>query len=226
MRKQARRRPPCAPRAQPSSARPSLWEAVRAAAAARRCSGGGHGPGDSGEAGRQPTRRRLRARSRPHRRSGDADGGAASSPDLRLRRRVPACQAGEPAATTARVQLTVAGPGGTGVAEAPASVQTTLRSPGQPLDAATRAFMEPAFGHDFSDVRVHASTERRAIGSRRGCSCLHGREQYRVWRRKICAGDARRTQAAVTRAGPRRAAGSSRRAPATPAGTCGVPARV
>jgi hypothetical protein len=29
------------------------------------------------------------------------------------------------------------------------------RSPGQPLDASTRAFMEPRFGHDFSRVRVH-----------------------------------------------------------------------
>jgi len=31
-----------------------------------------------------------------------------------------------------------------------------LRSAGTPLDAATRAFMEPHFGHDFSHVRVHA----------------------------------------------------------------------
>jgi hypothetical protein len=30
-----------------------------------------------------------------------------------------------------------------------------LRSPGRPLDPATRAFMEPRFGHDFSNVRVH-----------------------------------------------------------------------
>ena len=29
-------------------------------------------------------------------------------------------------------------------------------SPGCPLDGATRAFMEPRFGHDFSEVRVHA----------------------------------------------------------------------
>jgi len=31
-----------------------------------------------------------------------------------------------------------------------------LRSPGQPLDAGTRAFMEPRFGHDFSQVRIHS----------------------------------------------------------------------
>jgi hypothetical protein len=34
-----------------------------------------------------------------------------------------------------------------------------LRSSGQPLDAATRAFMEPRFGHDFSNVRVHTDAQ-------------------------------------------------------------------
>jgi Domain of unknown function (DUF4157) len=38
---------------------------------------------------------------------------------------------------------------------APLIVNEVLRSPGQPLDANTRAFMEPRFGHDFSHVRVH-----------------------------------------------------------------------
>lgn len=38
----------------------------------------------------------------------------------------------------------------------PAIVNEVLHSPGQPLDSATRAFMEPRFGHDFSRVRVHA----------------------------------------------------------------------
>ncbi|HEU4731911.1 MAG TPA: DUF4157 domain-containing protein [Kofleriaceae bacterium] len=42
---------------------------------------------------------------------------------------------------------------------APASVDEVVRSPGEPLDGATRAFMEPRFGHDFGRVRVHA-TER------------------------------------------------------------------
>ncbi|HEY6155901.1 MAG TPA: DUF4157 domain-containing protein [Gemmatimonadales bacterium] len=40
-----------------------------------------------------------------------------------------------------------------------------LREPGQPLDAATRAYMEPRFGLDFSDVRVH--TDSRAAESAR-----------------------------------------------------------
>jgi len=39
--------------------------------------------------------------------------------------------------------------------EAPAAVHDVLRSPGRPLDAATRTFFEPRFGADFSNVRVH-----------------------------------------------------------------------
>jgi hypothetical protein len=38
-------------------------------------------------------------------------------------------------------------------------VHDVLRSPGQPLDAATRAYFEPRFGHDFSQVRVHSGLE-------------------------------------------------------------------
>ena len=38
---------------------------------------------------------------------------------------------------------------------APAHVHEVLRSPGRPLDPATRAFMEPRFDHDFQHVRVH-----------------------------------------------------------------------
>src|SRR5690349_23069994 len=37
----------------------------------------------------------------------------------------------------------------------PPIVDEVLHGPGQPLDPATRAFMEPRFGHDFSNVRVH-----------------------------------------------------------------------
>jgi hypothetical protein len=34
-----------------------------------------------------------------------------------------------------------------------------LRSPGRPLDAGSRSFFERGFGHDFSQVRVHADAE-------------------------------------------------------------------
>ncbi len=50
------------------------------------------------------------------------------------------------------------------------SVHEVLRSPGQPLDATTRAFMEPHFGHDFSGVRVH--TDVKAAESARAVNAL------------------------------------------------------
>jgi Domain of unknown function (DUF4157) len=69
--------------------------------------------------------------------------------------------------------------------EAPPIVQEVLRSPGQPLDTATRAFMEPRFGHDFSRVRVHtnerAAESARAVSARAytvGRNVVFGAEQY------------------------------------------------
>jgi hypothetical protein len=51
----------------------------------------------------------------------------------------------------------------------PPIVHEVLRSPGQPLDTATRAFMEPRFGRDFSDVRMHndatAAESARAVNA-------------------------------------------------------------
>ena len=43
--------------------------------------------------------------------------------------------------------------------EVPPIVHEVLRSPGHPLDAEVRAFMEPWFGHDFSRVRVHTDSK-------------------------------------------------------------------
>ena len=40
--------------------------------------------------------------------------------------------------------------------EAPAIVHCALGNAGHPLDAATRAYMEPRFGFDFSQVRIHS----------------------------------------------------------------------
>src|SRR5215217_1559189 len=55
-------------------------------------------------------------------------------------------------------------------AAAPPIVNEVLRSPGQRLDPNTRAFMEPRFGHDFSQVRVH--TDERAAASARAVDAL------------------------------------------------------
>jgi hypothetical protein len=63
-----------------------------------------------------------------------------------------------------------AGAGRHSPTSAPPIVHDVLRSLGQPLDAATRAFMEPRFGHDFSRVRVHA--DAKAAESARAVNAL------------------------------------------------------
>jgi GH24 family phage-related lysozyme (muramidase) len=67
----------------------------------------------------------------------------------------------------------------------PPIVYEVLRSPGQPLDPATRAFMEPRFGHDFSQVRVHADAKAaesaravNALAYTLGRDVVFGNEQY------------------------------------------------
>ena len=52
----------------------------------------------------------------------------------------------------------------------PAIVRDVLRSPGEALDANTRTFMEPRFGHDFSGVRIH--TDSKAAASARAVRAL------------------------------------------------------
>lgn len=52
----------------------------------------------------------------------------------------------------------------------PSIVYDVLHSPSQPLDAATRAFFEPRFGYDFSQVRVH--TDAKAAESARAVNAL------------------------------------------------------
>ncbi|MCL4705845.1 DUF4157 domain-containing protein [bacterium] len=56
------------------------------------------------------------------------------------------------------------------VNEVPPIVHEVLRSPGQPLDSETRAFMEPRFGHNFCHVRVH--TDAKAAESARAVNAL------------------------------------------------------
>jgi hypothetical protein len=52
----------------------------------------------------------------------------------------------------------------------PPIINDVLRSPGQPLDSETRAFMEPRFGSDLSGVRVH--TDRKAAESAAAVNAL------------------------------------------------------
>ena len=50
-------------------------------------------------------------------------------------------------------------PGGRSDSSVPPIARDILRSAGQPLDATTRSFMEPRFGHDFSHVRIHTGSK-------------------------------------------------------------------
>jgi len=67
----------------------------------------------------------------------------------------------------------------------PPIVDEVLRAPGQSLDPATRALMEPRFGHDFSRVRIHtderAAEASRSMGARAftaGHQIVFGSRQY------------------------------------------------
>jgi outer membrane protein OmpA-like peptidoglycan-associated protein len=57
-----------------------------------------------------------------------------------------------------------------GLATVPPIVHDVLRSPGEALDAATRAALEPRFGHDFSRIKVHA--DAKAADSARQVNAL------------------------------------------------------
>jgi hypothetical protein len=74
----------------------------------------------------------------------------------------------------------------TGSRDVPPIVHEVLRSPGQPLDAETRAFFEPRFGHDFSRVRVHTDTRANqsaqsvnALAYTVGRDVVFGEDQYK-----------------------------------------------
>jgi hypothetical protein len=60
--------------------------------------------------------------------------------------------------------------GGEQLAAAPPLVHEVVESPGQPLDAGTKAMFEAGFGHDFSKVRVH--TDDKASQSAKEMSAL------------------------------------------------------
>jgi outer membrane protein OmpA-like peptidoglycan-associated protein len=71
------------------------------------------------------------------------------------------------------------------VPEAPPIVSDVIRSPGEPLDAAIRSFMEPRFGYDFSRTRVHlggqAARSASAVNARAytvGERLVFGEGQY------------------------------------------------
>jgi hypothetical protein len=71
----------------------------------------------------------------------------------------PQCQAEQPGQPYRPVQTRGMVTGDAGESMAPPSVHDVLRSPGEPLGAAARAFFEPRFGQSFHDVRVHTDSQ-------------------------------------------------------------------
>lgn len=68
---------------------------------------------------------------------------------------------------------------------APALVHEVLSSSGRRLDTSTRAFVEPHFGHDFSQVRTHADDQAaksaqavHALAYTFGHDIVFGKDQY------------------------------------------------
>jgi hypothetical protein len=105
----------------------------------------------------------------------------ASAP-AQLSRKCAECEAEE---KPKMLQAKPAGSAQDAVGDAPPIVHEALRSPGQPLDAAARAFFEPRFGHDFSTVRVHSdgsvASSAHAVNARaytRGDRIVFGAGQY------------------------------------------------
>jgi len=81
----------------------------------------------------------------------------------------PKCQKERPGQELERLQTKRVQASDTGQIAIPPIVHEVLAAPGQLLDPATRAFMEPRFGHSFADIRVHADIvageSARAIGA-------------------------------------------------------------
>ena len=67
----------------------------------------------------------------------------------------PKCQTKQPNQGHQRLQTRHVGSSDSGQTAAPPIVHEVLASPGQPLDASTRSFMEPRFGYDFAKVSIH-----------------------------------------------------------------------
>jgi hypothetical protein len=77
----------------------------------------------------------------------------------------PKCRTEQSVSEPEGVQTKRVGSGSLGRTAAPPIVHEVLRSAGHPLDLSARSFMEPRFGLDFAQVRVH--TDARAGDSAR-----------------------------------------------------------
>jgi hypothetical protein len=94
-----------------------------------------------------------------------------SQPAGTVRGKCDACASGAPCTSCEREQTVQrqAESGHTPQVDSTSSVQSlNTQSGGQPLTDSARAFFEPRFGHNFSDVRVHSYPEMHAANHRLG----------------------------------------------------------
>ncbi len=91
----------------------------------------------------------------------------------------PQCRTEQPAQGYERLQTKPVGSGDLGQTVVPPAVDEVISGPGQPLDTAARAFMEPRFGYDFSQVRVHTgdnvAASMKAVGA---LAYAHGNDVF------------------------------------------------
>ncbi len=97
----------------------------------------------------------------------------------------PECRTDQPSRGPRRLQAKSVESTGAGEAVAPPLVDEILRTPGQPLDPAPRAFFERRFGYGFDRVRVHsdaaANQSAEAVSARAytvGDRIVFGAGQY------------------------------------------------
>jgi len=77
----------------------------------------------------------------------------------------PKCQTEQPGQEHKHLQTKRVQASDTGQMAAPPIVDEVLRSPGQSLNPATRAFMEPRFGVNFGTVRVHTDDRAQRLSA-------------------------------------------------------------
>ena len=75
----------------------------------------------------------------------------------------PKCQQDQ--SDQAQLRTKRVGSSGSPQTAVPYTVQDILRSNGQPLDPMTRSYMEPRFGYDFTNVRVHSDSKAATLAT-------------------------------------------------------------
>ena len=119
----------------------------------RKCACGGNAaPGLKGQCPACERKKMLGLQTRTLR-VGDAQDAFEQEAD-RVAQQVMGAPAGAPPRITPLAQTVQRAGDGGAMNSIPAAAQAALQGPAQPLDAATRRFFEPRFGHDFGRVRV------------------------------------------------------------------------